>query len=1164
MCSYKQYVWLRFCRAIEIHQSYYVVPALILLGIGAAACGEQQVLTTTRNLDRPGPLALACAAQINDSDQFTALSSSLCASNAQVDELGVHNVALYGFVANTSSGDVAIFQTNASGDKLLDLDSLNPGYGFIPIGSLPTDLKSSPDNCIVASANSGSCDISVIQVPEALQAAVSSNEASSSSAVSHVIPRTASGPLRSAPQEIVIVPSSIPVRQEGEACLSGHAYHAYVTFPRCNLIAEIDLSTGMILQGMMFDAKGDAYLTDNPVCPADCILRGEGQRISPEIRRDAGSSGNDSFSIPDQLISDQRILEQGVKDKGIPDQKETDGLDLDATAQNRESGPNDGVVGDVISHHDAPLNRDVSQTEDQNLQAEDQNLPSNDAASPVPWINTATGVLPFGLAITEQGDKLYVSSAGASFVTSIVVDLNTKTMQANPHKILLSGDARTTRIKLSPPTHSLGRFLYAVASDRSVRVISVDQEQEQECETNLDLDQLPQDIPLNKAKCFVVGEIDSPRRVSATGSGLSFGNRIPQDVIFVQSPPSDAGVPDAGPQAKPLNGVFAIVAVSDGTVYVVDVEDGHFITTDTKSLSALHLPHRFRNSIQGQTSGQPDAGVASIKSAGSGSIPVIISGNVPAENPKVDAGLPGQGVFIRAPGETVATDWPLVYEDRLVARWSGNLSATSQTLTLTEQGLDFCSTGILGRELTNSRPTRHGDILVLVGCKDDTECGLEQVCRKPVARQADYGLCLDRSRHDELYLKCKDFLAGDREFLITQATSDTLTLDVLPVPPRQPLKMPPSNCTRNEDCPPYYLCAVRDQVIGNQTILSKGQCFFPGCNTDDDCAQGNHCVQPLWFNPLSEDKINGSPKVCSPVPLPLDITQVSCDSDEDCHAKVEESMFCAHYPGLHNVCVRRSPCFEELLRYDVVMGRSFHVGSYRRSIADPTTKECRPDETQSPLLTDRVPIGWPNYPVVMGPECTVNELNPLELPQPNPCFELNKDGYWGYMDRVSNGITVTEMGPSIQVHYSNPDLWFSMGLSHLSTPNYGVNLVPSNLVDAGAPQSNRDAGIGASGENSDAGGLPSDTSSSSSSSSVITPPLPTRGLTIQLSVNSGFSSLRASLYTSAALPVWLLEGADGFVYLVDMGNKTSSTGTRGQVLRFGRATLEDTQSFLIK
>jgi len=68
--------------------------------------------------------------------------------------------------------------------------------------------------------------------------------------------------------------------------------------------------------------------------------------------------------------------------------------------------------------------------------------------------------------------------------------------------------------------------------------------------------------------------------------------------------------------------------------------------------------------------------------------------------------------------------------------------------------------------------------------------------------------------------------------------------------------------------------------------------------------------------------------------------------------------------------------------------------------------------------------------------------------------------------------------------------------------------------------------------------------------------MPERGLTILLNLGSGSARMRTATTTVLSLPVALAEGPDGFVYVVDMGNVSGSTGAKGQIRRFDRSTLE--------
>jgi hypothetical protein len=248
----------------------------------------------------------------------------------------------------------------------------------------------------------------------------------------------------------------------------------------------------------------------------------------------------------------------------------------------------------------------------------------------------------------------------------------------------------------------------------------------------------------------------------------------------------------------------------------------------------------------------------------------------------------------------------------------------------------------------------------------------------------------------------------------------------------------------------------------------------------------------------------------------------------------QRQMVCAAFAGRKGTCVAKSPCFRELLRYDVRAGRSFIFGSYRRVIADPQTGQCGPDPEESPLLVNRLPVGLPVYPVLLGPRCENSaELSPLPLdqatlalPQPNPCFELVTGGYEGIIDKSGNATTLaSEPGPATVVRFSSPDLWLSLGVSHLSTP--------SATSPTGSLVTSPDGGV---------------------SATALTP-MPERGLTIELSVSSGYSRMATQTLSTLSLPVRLVEGPDSFVYVVDMGDRTGTTGTRGQVLRLKRAEM---------
>ncbi len=334
------------------------------------------------------------------------------------------------------------------------------------------------------------------------------------------MPRTASGRLlRASPQELVIVPSSVVDKGEGQCPTAGQPapdstpgdaggdggataqppgrYRAYVTFPTCNLLAEVDLTTGIIIQGMVITPTG-SWTTTEPRCPVDCIARGDKARVD---------SGPLDVGLPD--APQDASVDAPVPDAAVGDAAASDAAPSDAAA---DAAPTDaGPSADQASEGGAV----------------DAGVGDGPGVSP-------KGVAPHGVAITEDGGQLYVSSAGAGFISSVQLNAKTGAFEGL-ERISLSDGVWTTSIRLSPPTRRSGRFLYAIARDRSVRVISTDLKQE--CETNIDLAELKAPeagVPLTTARCFVVGGAGTPpRRVVEKRTGIRFGARLPQALAFV-------------------------------------------------------------------------------------------------------------------------------------------------------------------------------------------------------------------------------------------------------------------------------------------------------------------------------------------------------------------------------------------------------------------------------------------------------------------------------------------------------------------------------------------------------------------------------------------------------------------------------------------------------
>lgn len=1095
------------------------------------ACSEDEVITSTRNLLRPGALAFACIGETKDGKQTGYPMSQCYVPEDDVDCKTERCGTLYGLVTNTGRGDVALFETEKSPEPLIDMDKGSPGYGFIPVGRNPRDIQTTKDSCRAYTANAGSCSLSVIDIPAAIRLANNSYDGPSGAIVSELVIHNDLGPLNAKPDSIAISPVGMPQANVDQTCDPQQEYRAYVSFPRCNYVAEVDLRSGKILQGILI--KADAYeQTTTPICPLECDANAQ------PVGLDAAF--NDAGVQRDTSVSD------------LGDTPDSNGL-ADA---NVEAGANatDGPAFDSGPANDS-ANTAIDAGVDQ--KSNDASSSSSDASDAISAEVYVDGVLPGHMILDPDSFRLYIASGGANFIS--VIDLDTQGVFQNPRALKLSGErTQTTRLALSPQTKTLGKFLYAVTKDHSVRVISV--ELEQECQANIDLLQLNEEVDLNQARCFSADNSQILQRPVDRDStpGIYFPNRLPIDISFAQidrDPDDEVKIGD-DIEATPLVGTFAFITTSDGNIFVIDVEDETRISSTSTTISRFHLPHQPRNSIQGSDEDdyQVSAEVSRIFGKDEGGVPSIIE----------SLGGKELGIAIRAFGYTINKYPSLIYEPILVERNYGRLNVEEGALYLEDEGAAFCEHAIVGEKKENARVIQHGDIVEFVGCTDDSDCALGYRCERVVGQESEYGLCLDASRQTELLSQCSSYLRGKREFLAKEAFNHKLVLDVLPVEPQRIIKQDNMDglCSTNDDCEDGFYCALADRLVDSDSegvySISKGTCFRSGCRKDSDCTSG-YCRQPYRDAALTTNCSDKNARcVCVVSPLPIEKGNIcqndadceatsvgnTCYFDRDCDANAEcralevegvktcqdRNYRCVSGATGEKRCTRPSPCFNNDQHIYVRSGRSFIVGYSRtkngrqfvvaekhRIIADSERGECKKDEALSSLIENRIPIYLPIYPVISGPIC---EHRVGELPSPNGCIRVYDESYQGFIARGSaegevsvnwgpRGVGTENEAPISAIEFANSYMQFSLGVGHLAA-------LPQTL-----------AGLAK------------------------TAPMPEMGMSINLTIENGYRRFSTTQSGSIALPNRLYYGPDHRLYLVDIGDQSSYSGTtRGQVLRW--------------
>lgn len=215
---------------------------------------------------------------------------------------------LEALVTNTNRGEVAVVDTqtqvsglNTIGD-IANLQDRRPGYGLLPVGLLPQHIRARGD--LAVTANAGSCDLSVIDLtavtkliaqPRGCQPATGDGP---SSCPVTVTPKIQGQPLGLRPSWLEILPWTV-----------GSARRALVAFPSCGLVADVDLASGELKEGVLFGG-GDARLLKDTKdflalrCPADC-----GSGAAATEVPDGGAGG--ARSLPASFAIDElgrRIL----------------------------------------------------------------------------------------------------------------------------------------------------------------------------------------------------------------------------------------------------------------------------------------------------------------------------------------------------------------------------------------------------------------------------------------------------------------------------------------------------------------------------------------------------------------------------------------------------------------------------------------------------------------------------------------------------------------------------------------------------------------------------------------------------------------------------------------------------------------------------------------
>jgi hypothetical protein len=947
---------------------------LALSGLFAlGACTPDPVILPVRNLERPADMGFACVQRVSEANGRLVLTGrpmSAChdpapfivdpASGNTVPDLvkaradhpnnaaGVPVFGTFGLITNTARGEVAVAHFPGSGDRdeLKDLDPSSPGFNHIPVGGLPESIAVADDSCRAVTANGGTCDLSVIDVSSVL-APFFQGQPVPATASPDGKPAPPSSPLRignlrAQPREVVMLPTvaSLPAAADamaGPVCSAAAVNEVVVTFPRCSLVAIVEVPSAEVFAAAVGKQVPQATIKSSVrILPDGTVVdAGTNPVCQPECGGFAETDVPDTGAAPDA-------------DGGAGDASASDG----GTSGPRPTG---GIAGLAVMPDTTALY--VGMVE----------------APYVVKVGITGG--PRARTLVPLGD------AGTLGLAEGAVGVTRLRLSVDPYLVPVPADAIGPDL---PFVGNRGKFLYAIARDGSLRVVDV--KTFVECDANIDPVAILNDT-LKTAGCIRIGE--RPRRPLAQGPGV----RIPATV--------DPDVPPAVPidiafaQVGPLATGF-LLASNAQTYHLAlgnapDLMSARSMMSTTAPVEDSVSTHVFRAAPlgfnQSRAGSNPNVGVEPSRNFSSDPVERALGGfgstPFPAKvtfasrlaGPRLegyqigtDTNAVRQWAYVPKGALTPPQQMSLEWQGMVAGfpRISGRLEVEPGAAgAIRDEGANFCRSGV-----------EVGDIVTLIGCDQDDHCNLaqEEICHR--AAPGAPGVCVPRklTENEELVRVCRNEFASRRRYEVKSVTARRLTfgvkLDEVPRPAVAPCDPAVTPGTENDVCqPPSSGHGADSRLPGDVGFVCK---VFTG-------------GAPRCVKPCGSTRADGS--------IAPDDTR--CRPGHVCADMGAEGFLCVEGPPPQPICLSTD------IRYGVQVGNGFRVfaqalPTYVKSKAN-DQGQCEPLPNQSALLQDRISLSAPlcSEPRQVGPDrpSVLTALNGASPAPGNPCLyqALNGD-----------------------------------------------------------------------------------------------------------------------------------------------------------------------------
>ncbi|HEY1554468.1 MAG TPA: hypothetical protein VGF94_06505 [Kofleriaceae bacterium] len=966
---------------------------LIALALTAACDDSTDTIEGSLNLDRPVDVAFAChgglrltngaAADVSQQIVESAQPVASCDTRAtevvpgtatplppgQEDLSGqggaaVGDVFYYAFILESAPGTVALAQwpstkppTQFTGTDVtvLDADPLTPGKNGISVGVLPIAIATDNVGCYEVTANAGSCNMSALEINSAVAAAVGGQNGPIR--VDSMPVLNASGqPVRAKPVAMVGEPGGGTI---GVQCPMQPTGLVYVAYPSCHTVAQIDTSTGTVVDHIDFAADGTATvnLDGNLTCPDEC----GGGVTTPGVR-----------PVALDLYQDTRV------------------------------GSTYLAIGADNDNHVTVVTLDAMN-------------------KPTPG--------PIQIALEQNATK----------------DLGVTGVALSPQMGMggLAGMLDDT----SAPGGQF-QFVYAVATDGTVRVGSILSAPAVECDTQVDPRFLHGVQDVKRLSCMAVGDpATPPRRPNVKGPGIQLvGDNFALSVAVFRGDNEPAPETRAY-DPKTLIGYFGVITGSDGGSYVFNITDdwqadfvgepgdGAPIHNNLESAIPADIANQLRDatpdrdlvaedangvSVCTNLGPDPDAGTGADAGPRSPAVPTqvvpttYLASNKLDELPSIrqvkctgsDVGTaPISELLFSAPIDTREQEFPdirgLRQDEIWTLTWQGPLSA--DTVSTANNGppirtgaLNVDSTGLHLDDATGpfcDNGVEPYDIVQLRGCDPtlgDAECPEGYTCYvHPDSQVAGLGACMATSEASRLADACKEFLTSLRRYTVGKATTGELVL----LPRKHVLRTTPvDGCTNNQQCTDLATYAAQNASTENPT--------------DDRTPADTH----TWS--------------CEPDPAlgpnPINRCIETCAQDSDCIAG-----YVCQPDGAMKYCMEGvippQSCINAPQRYDVRASEAFTVigtkSGYVHPIIADASGNCVTNPNASPFQIGRIPL--------TAPACDPNS-DPFTGQRLDGTFDANP---------CELTTTQTELDPSYQ-----------MGTCSLSSASTMLNDRPTDAI----------------------------------------------------------------------------------------------------------------------